>query len=148
MISPMTPVELMSFAAADTATNPITSVADLRRRWCALMGPLGFGERLLRFVFVGPDRCFVKILSEVPIGTTPDARLIDNLMVQLGEFVEEQEAGTTVAFLLTRPGGGPVSNADRKWAQLVRDSARRVDIPIEPFFRANDESLELVGSTT
>ena len=30
------------------------SAADLRQRWRALMGPLGFGERLLWFGFMGP----------------------------------------------------------------------------------------------
>ena len=35
------------------------------------MGQLGFGERLLRFAFVGPDRRFIKVLSDVEIGPYP-----------------------------------------------------------------------------
>ena len=134
----------MDIPAVESATDPISSVTDLGQRWRALMGPLGFGQRLLRFVFVGPDRCFVKILSDVPVGSKPDARLADELLAELGAFLRQQEAGTTVAFLLTRPGGGPVSNADRRWAKLLHDSAERSDVPIEPFFRAHDESLVLV----
>jgi len=40
----------------ETATDPVNSPADLRQRWRALMGPLGFGEQLLWFGFIGPDR--------------------------------------------------------------------------------------------
>ena len=63
----MTHRELVPIPPIETATDPIHSPADMRQRWRALMGPLGFGERLLRFSFVGPDRRMVKVLGEVPI---------------------------------------------------------------------------------
>ena len=47
--SPMSHFELLPIPPMDTATNPVYSAADLRKRWRALMGPLGFGERLLWF---------------------------------------------------------------------------------------------------
>lgn len=106
------------------------------------MGPLGFGERLLRFSFVGPDRCLVKILSDVEIPSAPDADLIAKLMFALSDLLAERSPGTTVAFLLTRPGpGARVSNADRRWASLLTDCAAEIGVPIEPVFRANDDSL-------
>ncbi|KMO77973.1 MAG: hypothetical protein HZB45_04005 [Mycolicibacterium rufum] len=82
---------MTEYPAVETATEPIRSPADLRQRWRALMGPLGFGERLLRFVLVGPDRCFLKVLSDV-------------------------------------------------------ECAADFDVPVEPFFRANDEAVVAVAA--
>ncbi len=105
------------------------------------MGPLGFGERLLRFVFMGPDRCFVKILGDVEIGSSPNRRAIANLMSALHTFLIDMGSGTTVALLVTRPGGDPISNLDRRWSTLLTELAEEFDVPLEPIFRANDEAL-------
>ena len=109
------------------------------------MGPLGFGERLLRFAFVGPDRRLLKVLSEMPVGTTPDPVALESLMLALGELIDDLGEGSTVALLLTRPGRGGISNADRRWALALVDAAQRFGVPIEPIFRANDDAVVLVG---
>jgi hypothetical protein len=67
----MTHAELLPMPPIESATDPIHSASDMHQRWRALMGPLGFGERRLRFTFVGPDRCLVKILSDVGIPSRP-----------------------------------------------------------------------------
>jgi hypothetical protein len=54
----MTHHELLPIPPIETATDPVHSAADLRQRWRALMGPLGFEERLLWFGLIGPNRCF------------------------------------------------------------------------------------------
>jgi hypothetical protein len=105
------------------------------------MGPLGFGERLLRFSFVGPDRCLVKFLGDVPIRMTPAPEYIRNLMIALSELVVTVGHGSTVAMLLTRPGIGPVSDSDRRWSRLLTRMAAEYDVLLEPIFRANDEAL-------
>ncbi len=128
----------------ETATDPIASPADLGQRWRALMGPLGFGEQLLRFAFVGPDRCFVKVLHDVPIPDRPTPRIVDQLFPTLRAVIDEFGDGFTVAFLLSGPGSGPVNSRDRRWATLLARAATRFDVPIEPIFRAHDESLVLV----
>jgi hypothetical protein len=133
--------ELLPVPPIETATDPVDSVADLRQRWRALMGPLGFGERLLRFAFIGPDRRFIKILTDVEIGPQPELRVAEKVMSALHTLMADMEAGTTVAFLLTRPGRGPISNADRHWSTSLTQVAEQFDVPIEPIFRANDESL-------
>jgi len=51
---------------------------------------------------------------------------------------------TTVAMLLTRPGRGPIADADRRWAALLTDVADAIGVPIEPVFRGNDDSIVLV----
>jgi hypothetical protein len=50
------------------------------------------------------------------------------------------ESNSTVALLLTRPGPGGISNLDRQWLTMLTDVAAEFGVPIEPVFRANDES--------
>jgi hypothetical protein len=133
--------ELLPIPHIETATDPVHSAADLRQRWRALMGPLGFGERLLRFAFMGPDRCLIKMLGDVEIGPAPKRPVIENLMSALRELLCDMESNSTVALLLTRPGPGGISNLDRQWSMMLTDVAAEFGVPIEPVFRANDESL-------
>ena len=134
MIGTMTP-------GIETATDPIHSAEDMRQRWRALMGPLGFGERLLWIGFVGPDRRMIKVLSQVPIGVRPNRGRIEDLMVGLEVALVDFEPGTSVALLLSRPGGDPVSAEDRRWATVLTGTAARVGIPLEPLFCANDADV-------
>ena len=55
-----------------------------------------------------------------------------------------RDSGSSVAFLLTRPGRGELSQTDREWAVALTVTASRFDVPIEPIFRANDEAVLLV----
>ncbi len=110
------------------------------------MGPLGFGERLLWIGFVGPDRRMIKALSQIPLSPRPRRRLIETVMAALPEVLDGFKKATTVALLLTRPGKGPLSDADRQWATLLSEVAAKVGVPIQPIFRANDESLVLVDA--
>ncbi len=129
----------------DTATDPVASAADLRQRWRALMGPLGFGEKLLWIGFLGADRRLVKTLSQLPIGPRPRAEILKNLMSMLRTLLDNMAPGSTVALLMTGPGHGPVSPADRVWSKSLAAAAERFAVPLEPIFRANDESLLQVG---
>jgi hypothetical protein len=133
--------ELLPIPPMETATDPVHSASDLRQRWRALMGPLGFGERLLWFAFVGPDRRLIKALNQVAIGPRPKARILRNLMSALRTLLDDMAPGTTVAVLLTGPGHGPVSPADRVWSKSLTEMAERFAVPLEPIFRANDDSL-------
>lgn len=136
--------ELLPIPSMKTATDPVHSVADLRQRWRALMGPLGFEERRLWYAFVGPDRCLIKMLNELPIGPRPMGGILWNLMSTLRAVLDDLASGTTVAVLLTAPGRGPVSSADRLWSKALTEMSEKFGVPIEPIFRANDESLEVV----
>lgn len=111
------------------------------------MGPLGFGEPLLWFGFIGPDRRFIKMLNHVPIGPRPQSRIIKNLMSALGTLLSDTlPVDSTVALLLTGPGRGAPSSGDRVWAKQLSEMAARFDVPLEPIFLANDELLEQVDS--
>lgn len=127
-----------------TATDPIRCAEDMRQRWRALMGPLGFEERLLWFGFVGSDRCMTRVLSQVPVGVTPRRGLVEKLMVGLEVLLEEFEPGTSVAVLLSRPGRDAVSADDRRWAIALTRAAARIGVPLEPMFRANDAAITAI----
>lgn len=140
----MTIHEFLPAPPIETATDPIGSPADLRQRWRALMEPLGFGERLLRFVFVGPDRRIIKALSEVPVTKRASPGLARDLMTALHGVVTQADDQLAVAFLLTRPGhGGPTAD-DKQWSALLTRAAAEFGVPIEPVFMANDERLVVV----
>jgi hypothetical protein len=125
----------------DTATDPVHSASDLRQRWRALMGPLGFGERLLWFSFLGPDRRLVKELGQVPVGRLPESRILKNLMSELHTLLCDMPSESTVALLLTGPGRDAISPAERQWARSLTEAAAEFDVPLRPIFRANDESI-------
>ncbi|WP_019971227.1 hypothetical protein [Mycobacterium sp. 141] len=139
--------ELLPIPPIETATDPIHSAADLRERWRALMGDLGFGQRLLWVGFVGGDRRMYKTMSQVPVRARPQPGLVEYIVSRLPRVLRGMEDGATVAMLLTRPGRGPVSNLDRDWASLLTVSAAAYDVPLEPIFRANDDAVLEVGPT-
>jgi hypothetical protein len=141
----MTHSELLPIPPIQTACDPVYSTQDLRERWRALMGPLGFGTRLLWFGLIGPDRCFGKKLSRIPIRPRPRGRMVWNLMSSLRTLLDDLEAGTTVALLLSGPGRGPASTIELVWSKSLTDLAERFAVPLEPIFRANDESVALLG---
>ena len=105
------------------------------------MGPLGFGERLLWIGFIGPDRRMIKAISQVPLRAVVNADLAEAIISGLRDVLDDFPEGTTAAFLLTRPGTGPVSRMDRQWAALLTLIATEHGVPMEPVFRANDEAL-------
>jgi hypothetical protein len=140
--------ELLPIPPMETATDPAYSASDLRQRWRALMGPLGFGERLLWFGFLGPDRRLTKELGQLAIGPRPRARMLKHLMSALRTLLDDMAPGTTVALLLTGPGLGPICPADRLWSKSLNDMAERFAVPLEPVFRANDESLLQTDAVT
>jgi hypothetical protein len=137
--------ELLPIPPIQSACDPVYSTQDLRERWRALMGPLGFGHRLLWFGLIGPDRCFAKKLSRIPIRPRPRGRIVWNLMSSLRTLLDDLEAGTTVALLLSGPGRGPASTIELLWSKSLTDMAERFAVPLEPVFHANDETVALLG---
>lgn len=141
----MTESEVLPIPPIQTACDPVHSTQDLRDRWRALMGPLGFGARLVWFGLIGPDRCFAKKLGQMEVHARPRGRIVWNLMSSLRTLLDDLEPGTTVALLLTGPGRGPVSTIELVWSKSLTAMAERFAVPLEPIFRANDESVALVG---
>lgn len=133
--------ELLPIPPIETATDPVHSAADLRQRWRALMGELGFGQRLLWLGFVGRDRRLYKTMTQIPMPPRPRRDYVDDVLVRLHWILYEFDPGTTPALLLTRPGVGGISQSDRQWATLLTEVATEREVQLEPIFRANDEAL-------
>jgi hypothetical protein len=68
-----------------------------------------------------------------------------NLMSSLRTLLDDLEPGTTTALLLSGPGRGPISTIELLWSKSLTDMAARFAVPLEPIFRANDESIALLG---
>ncbi|MGV9825508.1 hypothetical protein [Gordonia sp. NPDC003429] len=123
----------------DTATLPFTSTGELRQRWRALMGPLGFDEPRLWFGVVDDDR-LVPPLSCFTLPTLPDPVGVDRLMAALHE-ITRTGSRRSVAILLTRPGSDGVTSRDLCWAQLIEEAGARHGTRLHPIHRANDIDL-------
>lgn len=125
---------------------PIRSQSDLHRHWCALMGPLGFSKRTLWLMFVGPDGAAHGPLTQIDlVPARPLQRLLDQLLRTCAEIIDRDlPAGTTVAFLRSRPGSGPVGDEDTAWAVGLLDAATAAGVPCRPMHMANDDRLEVV----
>jgi len=123
---------------------PIRSQHDLYLHWRALMGPLGFSERLLWISFVGRDGAMLPHLTQIAdLPTYPGIAVVDNLMeVCQRELWESVERGS-VAMLLSRPGQAPLTDSDRAWARALVTAADRADLPLHPVHLANDEALRV-----
>jgi hypothetical protein len=141
MIQSMVHTELLPIPPIETATDPVHSPADLRQRWRALMGPLGFGQRLLWLGFIGLDRRMYKTMSQIPMPAFPRRDFVDDVLVRLHWILYRFEPGTTPALLISRPGVGGVSDLDRQWQALLTEVAAERNVALEPIFRANDESI-------
>src|SRR5262245_26501163 len=95
----MTQPDHSPIPAPETAADPIHSTTDMGLRWRALIGPLGFSERLLWFGFVAPDRCMMKSLHQVAIGRRPSRKFVESLMSTLGVVIDALPTDTAVALL-------------------------------------------------
>jgi hypothetical protein len=133
--------ELLPIPSIETANDPVRSAADLRQRWRALIGALGFGAQLLWIGFVAPDRRLYKTMTQIPMPTHPRRDYVDDVLVRVHWILYEFEPGTTPALLLTRPGVGGISRLDRQWATLLAEVAAEREVQLEPIFRANNEAL-------
>ena len=133
--------ELLPIPPLETATEPVQSTADLRQRWRALIGELGFGQRLLWVGFLSRDRRLYKTMTQIPMPPGPRRDYVDDVLVRLHWILYEFEPGTTPALLLTRPGGGGISQLDRQWVTLLTEVAAEREVQLEPIFRANDAAL-------
>jgi hypothetical protein len=123
---------------------PIRSQADVWRHWRALMGPLGFSERLLWIQLVQPDGRMVPALQQIAeLPRLPDRRLLDNLMSILKRLHVEMGGGS-VAMLLSRPGPAGVTEQERTWARRLLDAAAAANVPMWPVHVANDHDLVAV----
>ncbi|MGJ0121361.1 hypothetical protein ACQ7HM_19335 [Williamsia sp. MIQD14] len=126
-----------------TALDPFGSADQLRDRWRALLGPLGFDDQVLWFAFVDLHGRIIPALNQLPLPSAPNGALVDQVMERLADIIDAQSS-VRVAFLITRPGTDATTPADREWSRLLAAAAVRVGVDIEPVFRANATDVVLV----
>ena len=90
---------------------------------------------------IDADRHMYRDVTYWPMGPKPRQHTVDDALGRLRGILDKLEPGMTVALLITRPGRGPASPADRKWCSMLTTTAARLGLPLEPIFRANEDSL-------
>ena len=124
----------------------IRTQLDLHAHWRALMGPLGFSKRTLWLMFVGPDGGVDGHLTQIDlVPARPVQRMLDQLLRTCAEILtHDRPPGTTVAFLRSRPGSGPLDEEDVAWATGLLAAAAAAGVPCWPVHVANDEQVAVV----
>ena len=123
---------------------PIRNQEDLHRVWRMLMGPLGFGGRSLWMLVLDEDaRPTLALLQVDELPPTPDPQIRKDLERFLAHLLPDRD-GTPV-FLLTRPGRTPITDGERRWAQLLMEIVRRAKLEMWPVHRANDMELVVIA---
>lgn len=124
---------------------PIRCPQDMYRHWRAMMGELGFSRRLLWFAFIDADgRMAPQVHQVVELPLDPIPLLLENLMEVCREVLERAvDPDGTVAFLLSRPGSGRMTDGDRGWARGLATAASRTSVRLQPIHLATDQALRV-----
>jgi len=126
----------------------IRTPRDLFMQWQAMMGDLGFLQRMLWFTFIAADGEAVPVIQQIELGpAAPDGLLLDNLMYVCREILDSTGNGDgTAAFLLSRPGAARITSLDRDWAAGLVDAASRSGVALQPIHLATDERLTVFAA--
>jgi hypothetical protein len=120
----------------------LQSQTDVELMWRTLMTPLGWRSRGLWFVMVSPDDRPVPQVCEIAdlpdeIGPDGHATAADLWRHLLADVIP----GGRIALLLTRPGGGGPSPADRAIAEGTYTACRAAGVPLEVMHLATGEEI-------
>lgn len=129
-------------------TSPLSATvrtqADLQRLWRTLMEPLGFSRTTLWLTALVDDRTTGVLveISELPPVPDPEE------LVGFGDLlthVAHGQPNTRVAILLTRPGTGGPTPADRAWARGLLDAAQAAGVAVAPVHLATDHDVRVIS---
>jgi len=103
----------------------IHNQSDVQRMWELLMEPLGFRATSVWVTFIGTDDRPTRFLVEIAESDQlPAPQEVANLFGVLEQVCAEEGEGTSVAFLVTRPGRDTVNAFDRDLAGRLISGAR------------------------
>jgi hypothetical protein len=98
----------------------IRSHADLFTLWRGLMGPGGFSVATIWLVFLDQDNRLQPLIVPIEdIPTEPDAPFLRSLVWIVRDLIDSGDA-SSVAVLISRPGGPAMLGSDRRWARALR----------------------------
>jgi len=124
----------------ETYRPTIHTQADLEEAWRHLMGPWGFGGRSVWMLRFDADRQLIPVITEIKeCEGLPDPEMSTGLG-EILRTLDEDDPGTTFAFLLTRPGQG-IDDTDRAWGRLLLDVGRTADVRLEMTHLATDAGI-------
>ncbi len=120
----------------------IRSQSDLQRMWELLMRPLGFRTTSVWVTFIGPDDRPTRFLVEIAESEQlPEPEEVANLFAVLEQVCHDEGEGTSVAFLVSRPGRDGVNDFDRRLATRLVAGARSSSLHTHPIHVANDVAV-------
>lgn len=123
----------------------IRNQSDVQRMWELLMQPLGFRSTSVWVTFIGTDDRPTRFLVEIAeTEQLPEAREVENLFDVLEQVCLDEGDGTSVAFLVTRPGRDTVNAFDRDLATRLLAGARASSVACHPIHVANDVGVRAV----
>jgi hypothetical protein len=126
--------------------RPIRSQADLHRFWRALLGPLGFTDRVLWVAFIdAADRASAGIGRCTALPEHPEQDVVRGLMDLCAEVLRGVFVCGRVAFLVSRPGPSHVTSSDQAWGRALTQAARSEGLPCEPVHIASDDDLRILA---
>lgn len=121
----------------------VRSGADLTALWRAALGDLRFGDRMLWLLVIDADcRAGGPLLQVADLPDGPYGVSVEDLASFVGEILAAAP-GSSVALLLTRPGGGPWHHGDRAWTRFLTAAASALGDRTWPVHRARDGLLEM-----
>ena len=119
----------------------IHTQADLQEVWRHLIRPLGFSRRSVWLLLIGGDDRPTPLVTEVrDLPEIVEGEATDGLAEMLSGLLDVEPSGRW-ALLLSRPGAGGSSEADRAWAAALYDACRRHGVPHEVVHLATDETI-------
>jgi hypothetical protein len=111
----------------------------VQRMWELLMQPLGFGSTSIWVTFIGSDDRPTRFLLEIAESEQlPEPHEVANLFDVLEQICTDEGEGTSLAFLVTRPGRDSVNAFDRDLAGRLMTGARASSLHCHPIHVAND----------
>jgi hypothetical protein len=113
--------------------------SDVQRMWELLMQPLGFRSTSVWVTFIGADDRPTRFLIEIADSDQlPEPHEIASLFDVLEQVCHDEGEGTSVAFLVTRPGRDSVNAYDRRLATRLLAGASSSSLRCHPIHVAND----------
>jgi hypothetical protein len=98
----------------------VRTQADLFAVWQGLMGRGGFSVASIWLVFLDEDKRLRPLIVPIDdIPTEPDQPFLRGLVRVVGDLVDSGHA-SSVAVLISRPGGSAMLESDRRWARALR----------------------------
>lgn len=113
---------------------------EAERAWRTLMEPLGFSGRTLWMMLVADELTKPQLVEFSDLPEVPEPIDIEGFTHILEHLSGDPDA-LRVAFLLSRPGAGGPTTADRRWAAALGEAAQLSGMPAFVTHLATDTDL-------